>query len=475
MRRRAGYIAWFIVVLAIVALVLAWQYVGYSSASRTLPAGMTMAGMPVGGMTREQVLNAVEVALATPIEVLYADQRLSVSPESVELRYDPEETAASLDAALEARGGFDGFVACVLRRPPSPVDVPVAVSYSQERVDGFLARVAGQYDHPPQDPVPIPTSLTFRPGQPGYELDVEASRARLGAALVMATEHEVELVVRTEEAPRLESEALRQMIESLLVDRGELVAGVFVKDLQTGGELGINADVAYDGSSVLKIAILEEVYRVLDLPLAPETADWLSDTMGVANGALEANLLLSDAIGGGDGYQGVQNLSASMTYLGLVNTFLAAPYDEPVSLTIATPANSRTDITTDAGPHAQTTPLDIGLLLEMVYQCSQGGGGLMAAYPGAFSAEECSQMIEWMSKNRIDSLIEAGVPAGTRVAHKQGITGDTHADAGLVFSPGGDFVLVIFLHRREWLTWEESAPLISDIATVTYNYFDQMQ
>jgi hypothetical protein len=83
-------------------------------------------------------------------------------------------------------------------------------------------------------------------------------------------------------------------------------------------------------------------------------------------------------------------------------------------------------------------------------------------------------MIEWMAKNRIDSLIEAGVPAETKLAHKQGIGADTHADAGLVFSPGGDFVLAVFLYRPEWLPWEESAPLISDIATVAYNYFNLM-
>jgi hypothetical protein len=61
------------------------------------------------------------------------------------------------------------------------------------------------------------------------------------------------------------------------------------------------------------------------------------------------------------------------------------------------------------------------------------------------------------------------------VAHKHGFTGDTHADAALVFSPGGDFVLVVFLYRPEWLEWEESAPLIADIATLTYNYFNPAQ
>jgi len=185
--------------------------------------------------------------------------------------------------------------------------------------------------------------------------------------------------------------------------------------------------------------------------------------------------LLHDVIGGGDSYQGVENLTASMNYLGLLDTFVAAPYDEESAVAIVTAANSRTDITTHPDPQMQTTPLDMGLLLEMIYQCSQGGGALLAAYPDSLTVDECDQMVEWMSMNRIDSLVEAGVPVGTRVAHKQGFTGDTHADAALVFSPGGDFALVVFLYRPQWLEWDESAPLIADIATATYNYFNPAQ
>jgi len=475
LRRKTGCIAWLIIIAAVAALFLTWQYVGFRLSSRTLPAGMTMAGLSVEGMTREQALNALEVAFATPVEVTYQEQRLSLSPDSVELRHNAEETATNLDAVLSAREGLDGFIAHVLRRPPDPIDVPVAVSYSEERIDGFLTRVAKQRDRLPQDPVLLPANLTVRPGQPGYELDVEASRARLAAALVSAADRQVALVVRVEEAPPLDTGILGQLIQPLLDGHEGMIAGIFVKDLQTGDELEINADVSYAGLSVLKIAILEETYRALDLPLDLETTDWLSDTMGVTSGNLKANLLLRDVIGNGDGYQGAENLTASMHHLGLVNTFMAAPYDEDVSLTIVTPANSRTDITTKPDSYIQTTPLDIGLLLEMIYQCSHGGGALMVAYPGAFTVDECNQMIEWMNTNHIDSLTEAGVPVGTRVMHKHGFTGDTHADAAVVFSPGGDFVLVVFLYRPQWLEWEESAPLIADIATATYNYFNPVQ
>jgi beta-lactamase class A len=475
LRRRTGCIAWLIIIAAVATLFLAWQYFSFRLTNRTLPAGMTMAGLSVEGMTREQALNALEVAFASPLEVTYQEQCLSLPPNSVELRYDAEATSANLDATLSEREGLNGFIAHVLRRQPEPVDVPVVVSYSGERLDGFLARVAQQYDRLPQEPVPLPESLGFRAGQPGRELDIEASRARLAAALVSATDQQVELVVRTEAAPTPDLDVLEQLIQSLTDDHEGLIPGIFVKDLQTGDELEINADVAFSGLSVLKIAILEETYRALDLPPDPEMTDWLSDTMGVTSSNFKANLLLRDVIGDGDGYLGAENLNASMHHLGLKNTFIAAPYDEETSLTIATPANSRTDIATEPDPYMQTTPLDIGLLLEMIHQCSQGGGALMVAYPGNLTVEECSQMIEWMGTNRIDSLIEAGVPVGITVAHKHGFSGDTHGDAALVLSPGGDFVLVVFLHRPQWLEWDESAPLIADIATVTYNYFNPAQ
>ncbi len=472
MRRKGGIIVWLVIALAVPALFLTWQYIGFRAAARTLPSGMTMAGLSVAGMTREQALDTLNVAFAAPVQVTYQDQQLSLPPDSVELRYDAAKTEANLDHALAARNGLDGFISYILRRPPEPVDVSVAVTFSDERLDGFLARIAMQYDHPPQEPVPLQASLTFRAGQPGYELDVEQSRDRLTAVLLSAVEQQADMVVRTEPAPELEISALEQLIESLLESHPGLIPGVFVKDLQTGAEIEINSEVAYAGLSVLKIAILEETYRALDAPPDQEVSEWLSNTLSVASSNFQADLLLRDVIGNGDGYQGVEALTGSMNYLGLRNTFMAAPYDEVGALTIVTPANSRTDITTEPDPYMQTTPLDIGLLLEMIYQCSHGGGALMAAYPGAFTVDECTQMIEWLGKDRIDSLIEAGVPVGTRVAHKHGFTGDTHADAAIVFSPGGDFVLVVYLYRPQWLEWGESAPLVSDIATATFNYFN---
>ena len=473
MRRRTGLIAWLVVIVAVIAFLLAWQYLDYRAASRILPSGMTMAGLPVEEKTREQALDELEVAFTTPVEVIYQGEQLSLSPDTVELRFDAEKTAANLEAALTVRGGFDGFVAHVLRSPTEPVDVPVAVTYSEERLDGFLARVARQYDRPPQSAVPLPEQLIFRAGRSGQELDIDASRSALAAALISASDRRAELVVKSSEAPPLEIEVLGQMIQSLTDNHPYIIPGIFVKDLQTGEELGINEEVAFAGLSLMKVAILEETYRALDAPLDLEVTDWISDSLGITSSNFKANLLLRNVIGEGDGYHGAERLTASMNYLGLLNTFMVAPYDADCPFTIQTPANSRTDITTNPDICMQTTPLDMGLLLEMIYQCRQGGGTLMAAYPGSFTAQECGEMIDRMTKNSFDNLIEAELPEGTVVAHKHGFgTEGPHADAGIVFGPNGDFIIVIYLDSPQYLEWAESSALAANIAKATYNYFN---
>jgi len=470
-RRRRGRGILLLILPGVLLAFLGWQFIGYRASLQVLPAGMTVAGLDVEGMTTDQALAALEAAFSQPVQLTYQDQAIALTPESVAFQFDPEGTRAAIEEAVAGRRSLDGFLAYLLRQPPEPVGVMPVATYSSDRLDGFLNLVAQQHDRPPQPPVPLPEALAFRAGRPGYELDHEASRQRVAAALLSAVGRQADLVVRVEEAPPLQMAQLEEMLNALLADF-DGIPSIFVKDLQTGEELEINPDVAYAGMSVVKIAVMVESYRALDRPPNVEETKLLTETMTLS-GNFTANLLLRDVIGGGDGYQGVENLTASMRYLGLVNTFMATPYDEEViPPAIVTPANSRTDLNTQPDPYMQTTARDMGLLLEMIYQCSKGGGALMVAYPGAFTPEECQQMLEMMSQNRIDSLIEAGLPPGTQVAHKHGWIGDTHADAALVFSPGGDFILVVFLYHPGWLEWEISNPLISDIATATYNYFN---
>ena len=241
-------------------------------------------------------------------------------------------------------------------------------------------------------------------------------------------------------------------------------------------EIAINSDVAMSGMSVVKVPIVLETFRALEDEPSVENNKLISETLVVQSGNFSANLLLDVVAGEDDAFLGADIVTDSMRRLGLENTFIAVPYEEqprPGRATYETIANSSEDSPTDPDPAMQTTAEDIGTLLGMIYYCAQdGGGGLLAAYGDQIEQEECQQIIDFMALNRIGSLIEEGVPADTKVAHKHGWISDTHGDAGIVFSPGGDYVIVTFMYKPDWLEWEISSPLLADISLATYNYFN---
>jgi hypothetical protein len=187
--------------------------------------------------------------------------------------------------------------------------------------------------------------------------------------------------------------------------------------------------------------------------------------------------LLNVIAGQQNPFVGAQMMTESMWHLGLKNTFMAIPYGEGTvpggRTSYETPANTASGQLTQPTSTMQTTAEDIGTLLSMIYYCAEGSGGpLMAAYGESISAAECQQIIDVMSENRIGSLIEEGLPAGTPLAHRHAWIGDTHADAGIVYSPGGDYVLAMIFFQQDWLPWERSSPLMADISRATYNYFN---
>ena len=269
-------------------------------------------------------------------------------------------------------------------------------------------------------------------------------------------------------------DTLRNLVDSYVENLDfEGVLSLAVVDLQTGEELNINEDVAYAGLSIMKIPIVLEMYRILDNDPFPEIARVIEGTI-VQSSNLHANILLAE-LGDGDMSIGVSVLSSNLQRLGLQDTFMAGYFDQDVQPPeVRTAANQRTDISTKPDPFMQTTPGDMAALLTMIYQCAQhGGGGLAVAFSGEVTRAECESIIEMLGQNRTATLIEAGVPEGTTVAHKHGFgSGDTIADAGIVFSRGGDYVIVIYLWHPVYLEWEQSAPMVANVSRMVYNYFN---
>lgn len=272
----------------------------------------------------------------------------------------------------------------------------------------------------------------------------------------------------------LGNELFAQMLAAGFDPATSRVGSFFVMDLQSGEALSTGTDVAFSGMSVNKIAILADYYRLLNNPPNDEQANTIAQAM-VCSENISTNRMLA-TIGGGNPYRGAEDVSDFLDTLGLGDSFIFTPYANDPYITPEAPMTRVTDVNQVAAqpdPFNQLTTSDTGSLLNAMYQCAYNGRGpLLETVPGEFTPTECQQMLHVMSFNKIGSLIEVGIPATVRIAHKHGWINDTHGDAALVFSPGGDYVFAVALHNPDWLNFSESAPLIGAMSMTVYNYFN---
>jgi beta-lactamase class A len=360
-----------------------------------------------------------------------------------------------------------------LNRPPPPVEIPLRYSLDRDALDNWLGDVARQYDRPPTPPQPIPAMLQIAPGQPGRQLDLAVSRERAITALTNPQIRTANLVVREAAPPPVDTGILTQLLQTIAGESSGIVS-VFLHQTRTGDEVALNADVAYPGMSTMKVAILVELYMKLTAPPDAVTSQLIEDMISKSSN-VPANELLA-IIGDGDAGAGVKRLNTSLNRLGLKNTFMSAPYDQPApGPHIRTESNSRTDLSTHPDADVQTTARDIGLMLEMLVACGQGGGTLLAAYPDEITQAECQQALEFMKLNEVTDLIVSGLPENTRAVHKHGYVADTHGDVAAIWGPAGPYVLSVFIYQPPWLEWSASSQMMGNLSKAIWNYFASAQ
>lgn len=463
-----------IIVLGV--MLLLYKVYQYGSFRRFLPAGLEVAGVEVGGYSLDEAGEILtDRYINAPIVLYHGNEAIPINPADVEFTLDLDAMLSAADYQRSQQDFWAGFWGYLWGRPVEVEAVDLNATHNRDALIAVLRNVALQFDTPAQPPQPVLTSLSFQYGESGIETDIDGSLRAVEDALYSPISRDAHLRVAAKEPVRPDINLLARLIVNHLEDF-DGVASVFILDLETGEEIAINADLPMSGMSIVKVPIVLETLRAIDGNLTEDQSKLISETLVVQSGNFSANLLLDVVAGQDDAFLGSEIVTSSMQRLGLLNTFIAVPYEEqprPGNTTYETPANSVEEIVTNPDPAMQTTAEDIGTLLSMIYYCARdGGGALMAAYPSQISQAECQVLVDYMAQNRIGSLIEEGVPADIPVAHKHGWIGDTHGDAGIVFSPSGDYVIVEYMYKDEWLEWEISSPLLADISRATYNYFN---
>jgi len=276
---------------------------------------------------------------------------------------------------------------------------------------------------------------------------------------------------------------LRQILDLSEFDG---VTEIYLRDLQTQQEIqfayqngeNLQPDIAFSAESIIKIPVMVSIFRRTGEPTSPEITD-LMERMIERSQNDPPDLLMKQVI---DPNLGPLGITADMQELGLKNTFLGGMFypGAPLLKAYKSPANTRTDVDTQPDPYSQTTPSDLGMLLDDIYQCAQNGGGTFAAvFPGEISQNECKSMLTYLTRNKIGVLLEAGLPEGTQIGHKHGWAIDpadglmhTIGDAGIIYSPGGNYILVVFMQNNNQVVFDYANRIIADISSAVYNYFN---
>ncbi len=250
------------------------------------------------------------------------------------------------------------------------------------------------------------------------------------------------------------------------------VIGVAFHDLQTSDTLYLNAGESFHAASTMKVPVMIELYRRIDAGgLRLDQGILLVNQFG---SIVDGSPYSLDA--GDDSDSSAYRLAGSRVPVrDLIDRMIARSSNLATNALIelvgATSANATAhtlgardirvlrgvedDKAYRAGLNNTTTARDLAVLLEAI----ETGR--------AASRSSCDRMRDIMLEQEFNTEIPAGLPAGTKVAHKTGwITGVLH-DAAIVYPPGRrPYVLVVL--TRGITDRDQARRLIADISRLVY-------
>ena len=254
-----GVVSALVLLVVCAGIVYAANYSG-----RALP-GTTVAGMPVAGMTREQVISAVNGrADATTVTLSVDGATSEASLNEAGITVEADETA---DTAMEGSTSLPAFVRAIF----SARDVEPVVTVSDESIKKFAATVNSTLTSEMKDAAVVVAedgaSFTVTPAQNGNGVsteDVASAVKQAGTTLTSVTQ----------------DLSVRQMEPSITTENAQAVAEKANALLETSIEIsdGIDTFPAKRSDKVKWIEFLPKDDGSLDNPSisAVKVADWVN-------------------------------------------------------------------------------------------------------------------------------------------------------------------------------------------------------
>ena len=267
-------------------------------------------------------------------------------------------------------------------------------------------------------------------------------------------------------------DSVLERIQARIAEEPGAQVGLAYVDLESGDTLFVNADTSFHAASTMKVPVMIELFRRAN-----------SGSFRMNQGLLLVNRFASIADGspysldlGSDSdstlYHRIGERVRVDTLLRLMitrssnfatNTLITLVGAEAVTRTMRSLGAQRIQVLRgvedgkafEKGLNNTTTARDLSIILRAIQEGR-------AAPP-----EATREMLEILLAQEFNEKIPAGLPAGTRVAHKTGeITAVSH-DAAIVY-PSGRKPYVLAVLTRGIPDGTRSSKLIADISAIVY-------
>lgn len=464
------------------------ELVEYRNLQLHYPNGFTIAGIPVDGLTRQEAATRLASAFESPVVLRYDNTSIHAQPEDLGFSMDLQSMLDTADRRRIQAPFLEGFWDYLWNRSVTvKTDIPIQATVNRESIHRYFdQQIIPRYDQPSIATHPVVGNLHFTEGKPGRSFNQELAAEQIEQALRSPERRTVVLNLTRIDTPPPSQDHLKLMIQQM-IDRAGFtgLVEVYMHPMPEGEPLHfaylnrqyVTPDIAFTAASTVKIPIMVSVYRREDEPMRQDVRDMLGLMISESKNE-PADRLMEVVL---DPIRGPLIVTEDLQALGFQNSFLAGYFYMGAHLLqiFETPANQRPDINLQPDIYNQTTPREMGMLLGAIYKCAEENSGLLIdTFPGQITQAECKQMIELLVSDKLPYLLTAGLPEGTKIAHKHGWIEEadgllhTMSDAAIIFSPGGDYVLLVYMHNNEQLLFEQGNALMADISKVVYSFFN---
>jgi beta-lactamase class A len=234
-------------------------------------------------------------------------------------------------------------------------------------------------------------------------------------------------------APAPVKEGLQQLVDNFAAANPDQW-GIVVKDLKTGQTASYQPNKQFTSASLYKLFVAQRIYQRIDLGQLTYGDQAGGGTGRSIDGCLTIMINISDnacgrALGSILGW-GSQNQALQQE--GYATTDLSTPQ--------------------------QTSAGDVAHLYDRLYN-----GTLL-------SPNSTQKFMDLLKSQKVNNRLPVGLPAGTTIAHKTGdLDGVTH-DAGIVFGPKTDYLVV--MTSGPWSAPATAAPKFADLSQQLWNFFE---